>query len=93
VYLWAIYQEALRRGYRFREEKIIQTDFEGQLPCTRGQVLYEWGHLRKKLQGRDRQRYREVERIDEPEPHPLFYILEGGVEEWEVGAGNERVNR
>ena len=86
AYLQAIYQEARQRGYSFREEKIARADFEGQLACTSGQLQYEWRHLREKLRGRDGSRYRELESINEPEPHPLFSILEGDVEDWEASA-------
>jgi hypothetical protein len=91
AYLQSICLEAFQRGYQFRAEKIVRTDFTGELPCTRGQLIYEWKHLREKLRGRDGSRYREIEHVEEPEQHPLFYIIEGDVEAWEVGAGN-RVN-
>lgn len=83
TYLRGIYQEAVRRGYRFGEDKIGQAEYGGQIPCTRGQLLYEWNHLKAKLHRRDLQRYRSVENIPEPDPHPLFYIIEGDIEDWE----------
>jgi hypothetical protein len=83
-YLRCIYREAARRGYRFSREKINPADFNGSIDCTRGQLLYEWNHLKRKLQLRDEARYRELQRIEEPEAHPLFNIVEGDVEGWEV---------
>ena len=83
-YLRVISTEAEARGYQFNTDKIGSVEFIGQIPCTRGQLLYEWSHLRKKLQQRDPNRYRELERVEEPEPHPLFAIVEGDVEDWEV---------
>ena len=87
TYLREIYHEAVKRGYRFRQDKIRGAEFRGQIPCTRGQLLYEWKHLLEKLRKRDPRRYQEVETLVEPEPHPLFCIIEGGVEDWEIRAG------
>ena len=86
TYLRAIHEEALDRGYRFREDKITQASFRGQISCTRGQLLYEWNHLRQKLKQRDARRYQQLEQVQEPEPHPLFHIINGEVEEWEIRA-------
>ena len=84
VYLRSIYDEAVDRGYRFSEDKITKAKFSGQIPCTSGQLLYEWSHLRQKLKQRDARRYQEMEDIREPEPHPLFYIINGAIEDWEI---------
>ena len=84
MFLQGIHREAVQRGYQFNEEKIIQAEFHGQIPCTRGQILYEWKHLLEKLKQRDANRYREMESVREPEPHPLFYIIEGDIEDWEI---------
>ena len=88
-YLSTVYEEAVRRGYRFDKDKINGKEFDGQVSCTRGQLLFEWEHLREKLRQRDPARYRELENLQEPEPHPLFHIIEGDMEDWEVG-GNRR---
>jgi hypothetical protein len=85
AYLREIHREAGRRGYRFREEKITAGEFSGNILCTRGQLAYEWEHLRKKLKVRDPDWYRQLEGIDLPEPHPLFEIMDGGKEDWEKG--------
>ncbi|MBA3805924.1 MAG: hypothetical protein H0X14_09480 [Acidobacteria bacterium] len=83
-YLRAIYVEAAGRGYRFSEDKIAPADFSGEIPCTRGQLLYEWNHLKEKLRVRDAGRFSEIKDIEEPEAHPIFRIIEGDVEAWEV---------
>lgn len=85
-YLRAIYSEALARGYKFSAEKIGAASFTQQIPCTRGQLLYEWHHLKEKLRRRDANLYLEIKEIVEPEAHPLFHIIEGGVEDWEITA-------
>lgn len=83
-YLLGIYEEASRRGYLFRADKIVQGASDIRILCTRGQLLYEWNHLREKLRQRDVAQYQQVEKISEPEPHPLFQIIEGDIEEWEI---------
>ena len=83
TYLRGIYQEAVQREYRFGEDKIGQGEYIGQIPCTRGQLFYEWKHLKEKLRQRDVGRYQAVEGIPEPDPHPLFYIIDGDIEDWE----------
>lgn len=84
AYLRAIYTEARARGYKFSAEKISAHPFTEKITCTRGQLLYEWKHLKEKLRQRDASRYRAIEDVAEPEAHPLFSIIEGGVEEWEI---------
>ncbi len=83
-YLRALYAEAASRGYRFSEDKIAPSDFSGEISCTRGQLLYEWNHLKEKLRVRDAGRFNEIKDIEEPEAHPIFRIVEGDVEAWEV---------
>ena len=84
MYLRGIHQEAAQRGYRFRADKIAESERDIQIRCTRGQLLYEWKRLREKLQRRDMGRYQAIESILEPEPHPLFQIVEGDIEDWEI---------
>jgi hypothetical protein len=83
-YLRSIHEEACARGYNFDGDKIGPRDFVGTVRATRGQLLYEWAHLKSKLRSRDARRHDELHHVEEPEPHPLFEIVEGGVEEWEI---------
>lgn len=83
-YLRGIRAEAVNRKYSFSEEKIAPASFGKQILCTRGQLLYEWNHLKEKLRLRDARRLQEVENILEPQAHPLFQIVEGEIEAWEV---------
>lgn len=83
-YLRSLHREAVKRGYNFNEDKIGPAEFSGTIACTRGQLLYEWLHLKEKLRRRDAQRFRELESVEEPEPHPLFNIIEGDREDWEI---------
>ena len=84
TYLRGIHREAIQRGYHFTGDKINQSEFRGQLSCTRGQLLYEWKHLQEKIRHRDAGRFHEMGGVGEPEPHPLFYVIEGDIEDWEI---------
>lgn len=86
TYLHGIFHEAIQRGYHFDGDKITQAEFTGQIACTRGQLIYEWNHLQQKLKQRDPRRYHGIEDIQEPEPHPLFHIIDGEIEDWEIRA-------
>jgi hypothetical protein len=82
-YLRAIAAEAARRGYKFDATKIARATWDGTLTVSRGQVEYEWTHLRKKLAARSPAWLRGVGAIERPKAHPLFRIVPGGVAEWE----------
>lgn len=83
AYLKAVHDEAVRRGYRFNTSKIGRRQFRGKLKETRGQLLYEWRHLKRKLRKRDPKRLRESATTKIPKPHPLFRVVPGAVREWE----------
>jgi hypothetical protein len=83
AYLKVVHAEAVRRGYHFDATKIGARRARGKLTETRGQLLYEWRHLKRKLERRDPKRLLELERLKIPAPHPLFKIVPGEVREWE----------
>lgn len=83
-YLSEVYQESLIRGYKFDREKIDWNFTTTMLPVTSGQMQYEREHLLKKLKMRDSQRYMDFLDTIELKPHPMFYIVEGEVEVWEM---------
>lgn len=83
-YLSEVYQESLKRGYKFDREKIDWNFTTTMLPVTSGQMQYEREHLLKKLKMRDSQRYMDFLDTIELKPHPMFYIVEGEVEVWEM---------
>ncbi len=84
-YLQVIFDEAKRRNYCFNAEKFVSIKQVTQIPVTRGQLEYEWIHLKNKLQLRDPLLLKENDKITCTEPHPLFEIYPGLVEEWEAG--------
>ena len=82
-YLAAVHEEAVRRGYQFDATKIGARRIRGKLAETRGQLLYEWRHLKRKLKQRDPKRLRDLISVKIPAPHPLFRIVPGKVRDWE----------
>jgi hypothetical protein len=82
-YLEVIAVEAGRRGYIFNRQKIAAIRMQGKIQVTRGQILYEWEHLKTKLARRDPLRLVQMSAVDLPEAHPLFDIVDGTVEPWE----------
>jgi len=85
AYLYQIYLEASRRGYKFDLSKITPAEVEEKIPVTKGQVIYEFHHLLKKLEKRDKKKYEEIKNLnpDEIEVNPIFKIVEGEIEHWE----------
>jgi hypothetical protein len=82
-YLRAVQEEATRRGYRFTKSKIARRIGARAIAETRGQLGYEWQHLRRKLKQRAPAQYRRLAGIGRPDPHPLFRLGPGPVREWE----------
>ena len=83
AFLAELASEADARGYHFDKSKISPARCRGKIRETRGQLLYEWEHLREKLRKRAPDRYRQIRAEKEPEAHPLFRIVRGEVREWE----------
>jgi hypothetical protein len=84
TYLRAVHQEAARRGYQFDGSKISRIRTKMRLPETDGQLLYEWEHLKRKLKRRAPKIFTSHKTISQPEPHPLFRIVSGEIQEWEI---------
>jgi hypothetical protein len=84
AYLRAVAEEATARGYAFDAARIVAA--EGAAPRiaeTKGQLLYEWEHLGRKLQNRSPAWYQERFVGAQPTAHRLFRIVAGGVRDWE----------
>jgi hypothetical protein len=83
-YLLAVWGEADRRGYAFDLRKVKNAGAPiPQIAVTRGQLQYEWEHLRKKMKRRDPIRYGTMEKFQTIKPHPLFKVKSGPIEKWE----------
>jgi hypothetical protein len=83
AFLAGIAKEARRRGYHFDTSKISRHRLRSQMDESRGQLLYEWKHLRAKLRSRAPAVYRQFSEVGMPEAHPLFRIVPGAVRDWE----------
>lgn len=83
AYLWAVHDEATRRGYVFDSSKVARRRRPRTITVTEGQLDFELGHLKGKLRLRDPARYREFRRIRKITAHPLFTIVAGEIEPWE----------
>ncbi len=83
-YLYEIYAEALRRDYHFDSAKIGTFRNIEKIPVARGQLDFEWMHLKDKLKARDPAVYEKVVHLRNPRTHPLFHVVPGPVAEWEV---------
>lgn len=90
TYLKAVHDEAIGRGYNFDAGKIGRRKFRGRIMETRGQLLYEWRHLKRKLKKRDPERLRELATVERPAAHPLFKIVSGKVRDWERVISSEK---
>jgi len=93
AYLAEVQQEAARRGYSFNLSKIVKSSFDGTLHETDGQLIYEWQHLLRKLVIRDPKRHRDCCKIIKPEPHPLFKIIKGCVQDWEKQTTTQSIRK
>jgi hypothetical protein len=83
-YLLEVWEEADRRGYCFERKKVKNSLRKaGPITVTRGQLGYEWKHLRKKLRLRDPARFKAMKANQKLLPHPSFRVVPGKVENWE----------
>ena len=83
-YLRVVADEAESRGYAFNSALIVASGNPGRpIAETKGQLLYEWEHLCRKLRGRSPAWYRNQVARAQPTSHPLFRIVAGGVRDWE----------
>jgi hypothetical protein len=83
-YLSGIYEESTQRNYNFNKDKIISFDKKvDQIAVATGQVVFEINHLNSKLSVRDPVKHKEIKNVIQPELHPLFYSVEGSIEDWE----------
>jgi hypothetical protein len=84
AYLRAVADEATSRGYSFDAARIVASERTvPRITETKGQLLYEWEHLGRKLQRRSPAWYRDRSVDVQPTAHPLFRIVAGGVRDWE----------
>ena len=83
-YLEAVYNESKIRKYNFDITKFNPTEKKIKLRVTQGQINYEYEHLLHKLKTRDPMLYEKLKKNKIIEPHPIFKIVKGDVEKWEI---------
>ncbi len=83
-YLSEIWEAATKRGYHFDVTKFQKVDKPKPLTVTNAQVAYEYQHLLNKLKVRDEERYHSLLNVSNILVHPLFIVIEGEIEDWEV---------
>ena len=84
AYLRGVVEAADKRGYTFDRTKIDWSAQAAMISVTTGQVEYEKEHLLKKLQARDPARIETLLKDAQPHLHPLFTLIDGPVESWEI---------
>ena len=83
-YLAEVWDEATRRGYNFDRNK-IDFDFKKiKIEVTIGQMDYEFSHLLKKLELRDRARFDQYKNLNSVDSAEIFKEIEGEIEKWEI---------
>ena len=92
AYLREVQAEAVRRGYHFDASKVDPGGAFAPLAVTAGQLEYEWTHLAAKLQARAPEWLRQFRTVRQPEPHPLFQVVLGGIADWEIVPAKDRQN-
>ncbi|MFL1705868.1 pyrimidine dimer DNA glycosylase/endonuclease V [Campylobacter sp. MOP7] len=85
AYLQEVYEEALKRGYKFDKSKIGAFSSQNLSPVqvTSGQIEYEFAFLQDKLRVRDTAMYERNLRVSEVKIMSLFKAVNGDVEPWE----------
>ena len=83
AYLRVVYEESVERGYEFDRRKIGPTRSVARISVARGQLLYEWQHLTRKLSERNPKVHALWGGVSEPASHPLFRVKVGPIADWE----------
>jgi hypothetical protein len=82
-YLWAIYDESQNRGYSFNSSKIIGKRRACRIAVSRGQLAFEWAHLKEKVRLREPKWFKRLCGRRRIKPHPLFVVVAGEIAPWE----------
>jgi len=85
-YLSEVFHEATTRNFSFDRKKINWTFRKSKVKVTSGQIQYETKHLLAKLKKRDQDKFKEFKKVLIVNYHPLFKMVEGEIEEWEIVA-------
>jgi hypothetical protein len=83
AWLAGLHAEATLRGYSFDRSKIGPLYKLTRIPVTRGQIDYEWRHLKRKLARRSPAQLAKVKLVRRPHCHPLLCARPGPIAAWE----------
>ncbi|MBW2984021.1 pyrimidine dimer DNA glycosylase/endonuclease V [Candidatus Woesearchaeota archaeon] len=82
TYLHHVYEESLKRGYKFDKRK-LEKKSKIKITVNDRQMKYEFSRLKKKLKKRSPDKYKELMKTKKIKPHPLFIVKKGPIESWE----------
>ena len=82
-YLQNVWKEANQRGFKYNRSKICKDTYDLYITVTDQQVDYERDFLLSKLKARKSDKYLVLKEENEPELHPLFFLVGGPIETWE----------
>lgn len=85
LYLQAVCDEADARSYQFDRSKILKRkNGRGHfMSVTRGQLKFEFEHLKVKLQKRDKNKLMEISKIKKVRALRGIRVVRGALESWE----------
>jgi hypothetical protein len=84
LYLKFVYLESKRRKYNFDKKKLGPVEKTLILKVTTGQLNYEFNHFLTKLKTRDLKLFEELIKTKIIEPHPIFEVIKGEIENFEI---------
>ncbi len=82
-YLFAVYEESVKRGYKFDINKIKYKNSKLKIKVTKEQLSYEYNHLLKKLKKRDKNLFLKYRKNIKIKSNPIFKVINGDIENWE----------
>ncbi len=83
-YLAEVYNEATARNYNFNRNKIDWDFIPITINVTDKQIEYEFQHLLRKLEKRDRKKYESIVGTKNIETAEIFKVVKGEIEDWEI---------
>lgn len=82
-YLSEIYIEAANRNFKFDRNKIYWEFKPTRMTVTNRQLEFEYKHLLNKLEIRDPERFRSLQKIKAIDTVKIFEVIDGEIEDWE----------
>lgn len=83
-YLVEVYNESVKRGYKFNKTKINWVYKTQKVNVTEGQLIFEFKHLLNKLKLRDPKAYDHLQHLKKYDTVTIFEKISGAIEPWEI---------